>query len=172
MKRLSLLRHAKSSWDDPHLDDFNRPLVERGWKAARRIGRELKRRNMAFDLCVASTAARARETLDGLIERYGDPDFEIRFEPRLYAATTATLLDVVRHLPDKAGAVLLVGHNPGLQQLALELTHADPEGLRARIETKFPTAALARIHLRQHHWENIKADSGEVVELIIAKELD
>ncbi len=172
MKRLSLLRHAKSSSVDPHLDDFNRPLVERGWKAARRVGRELKRRDVAFDLCVASTAARVRETLDGLLEGYGNPDFEIRFEPRLYAATTSTLLDIVRHLPDGAGTVLFVGHNPGMQQLALELTRADDEGLRARIAAKFPTAALATIDLRQRHWDDIQPGSGELVELMIAKELD
>ncbi len=84
MKRLTILRHAKSSWDDASLADFNRPLNDRGWKTARRLGRELKKRAVHFDLCVASTAARVRETLDGLVEGYGEPDFEIRFEPRIY----------------------------------------------------------------------------------------
>ncbi len=100
MKRLTILRHAKSSWDDASLADFNRPLNDRGWKAARRVGRELKRREIHLDLCVASTAARVRETLDGLVEGYGKPDFEIRFEPRIYEASLATLLEIVRGLPE------------------------------------------------------------------------
>src|SRR6476661_3048412 len=102
MKSLAILRHAKSSWDEPGLADFNRPLNERGWKAARRAGRELKDRHIGFDLCIASTAARVRETLDGLIESYGNPDFETRFEPSIYEATSATLLEIVRGLPDSA----------------------------------------------------------------------
>ena len=68
MKCLTLLRHAKSSWDDPHLDDFNRPLNERGWKASRRMGRELAQRGMKVDLVSASPAERVRETIDWLME--------------------------------------------------------------------------------------------------------
>ncbi|HEY4139384.1 MAG TPA: histidine phosphatase family protein [Casimicrobiaceae bacterium] len=125
MKRLTILRHAKSSWDHHGLADFDRPLNDRGWKSARRVGRELKDREIHFDLCVASTAARVRETLDGLVEGYGRLDSEIRFEPRIYEATLATLLDIVRGLPDSSGAPLLVGHNPGLHQLVLELADDD-----------------------------------------------
>ena len=171
MKRLSILRHAKSSWDDPNLADFNRPLNERGWKAARRMGRELKHRGMKFDLCVASTAARVRETLDGLIETYGDPDFEIRFEPRIYEATTATLMDVVRGLPENSSAPLLVGHNPGLQRLILELSGGDSD-MRERVSDNLPTAALAGIELPARSWTDVEPESGRIVELILPKELD
>src|SRR4051812_6548776 len=100
MKSLAILRHAKSSWEDPSVPDFNRPLNDRGWKAARGVGRELAHRNIRFDLCVASTAARVRETVDGVIEGYGSSDFEIRFEPRIYEATKATLLEIVQSLPE------------------------------------------------------------------------
>src|SRR5437868_11057004 len=85
MKRLAILRHAKSSWDDPSLDDFDRPLNERGWKAARRMGRELEDRGMRFDLVLASMAARVRETIDG-VQKY-DFAAPIRFEPQLYGAS-------------------------------------------------------------------------------------
>ena len=131
MKRLSILRHAKSSRDDRALADFDRPLNNRGWKAARRLGCEIKDRGMHFDLCVASTAARVRETLDGLFQGYGEPDFEVRFEPEIYDASLETLLDVVRGLPETSSAALLVGHNPGVHQLVLGLARHRRDGLRA-----------------------------------------
>ena len=172
MKSLAILRHAKSSWDEPGLADFNRPLNERGWKAARRVGRELKDRHIGFDLCVASTAARVRETLDGLIESYGNPDFEIRFEPRIYEATSATLLEIVRSLPDSASAVLMVGHNPGLEQFVARLSADDCKGLRNRVLGKFPPAAFVRIEFGTAHWSEIEPAAGEIVDLILPKDLD
>jgi phosphohistidine phosphatase len=172
MKRLAILRHAKSSWEEASVADFNRPLNDRGWKAARRVGRELKRREMHFDLCVASTAARVRETLDGLIEGYGTPNFEIRFEPRIYEASLATLLEIVRGFEDSYSALLLVGHNPGLHQLVLELACKDSKGLLERVSSKFPTAAFARIDLEAGRWANASSGGGKLVELIFPKELD
>jgi phosphohistidine phosphatase len=172
MRRLTILRHAKSSWDDPKLADFDRPLNQRGWKASRRMGRELKRRKMHFDLCVASTAARVRETLDGLVEGYGEPGFEIRFEAKIYDATVATLLELVHELPDSARAPLLVGHNPGLENLILRLSGDDSNGLRSRIAEGYPTAALAVIELHAGRWKEVDSGSGEIVELILPRELD
>ena len=172
MKRLAILRHAKSSWDDAGLADFDRPLNDRGWKAARRVGRELKQRGVRFDLCVASGAARVRETLDGLVEGYGEPDFEIRFEPRIYEASLATLLDIVRGLPESSNAPLLVGHNPGLQQLVLELADDDTKGLRDCASSKFPTAAFALIDLKSDRWADVRSADCKVAELIYPKELD
>jgi phosphohistidine phosphatase len=171
MKRLAVLRHAKSSWDEPGLDDFNRPLNERGWKSARRMGRELKRRGVRFDLVLASTAARVRETIDGLAEKY---DFEapIRFEQKIYLASTQTLISLIRELPESVQAPLLVGHNPGLERLLVELTHDDEQGQRGRIEGKYPTGAFAVIELPSASWGKIEPGSGEIVELILPKELD
>jgi phosphohistidine phosphatase len=171
MKRLTLLRHAKSSWDDPNLDDFNRPLNERGWKAARRMGRELKHRRMHFDLVLASTAARVRETIDGVQEKF-DFDAPIQFEPRMYGATEHELLALVRALPDSVHAPLLVGHNPGLERLLVGLTHDDDQGFRGRVAGKYPTGALAIVELPAGRWTEATPESGEIVELILPKELD
>jgi len=171
VKRLTVLRHAKSSWDDPDLDDFNRPLNKRGWKAARRMGRELKNRDTRFDLVIASPAARVRETIDGLTEKF-DLNVEIRFEPRIYMAGEDTLLQIVHEIPDAVHAPLVVGHNSGLERLIVELTHRDAKGLRDRVARKFPTAALAEIELPAHRWAEVEPGSGEVAALILAKELD
>lgn len=171
MKRLALLRHAKSSWGAPELDDFNRPLNERGWKAARAMGRELKHRRMHFDLVLASPAARVRETLDALQEKF---DFKgpIKFEPQIYSATEGTLLDLVRGLPETVSAPLFIGHNPGLERLIVMLTRDDEDGLRNRIADKYPTAALAEIKLPAKRWQDVHSGDGEVVDLILPKELD
>jgi phosphohistidine phosphatase len=170
MKRLTILRHAKSSWDEPNRDDFDRPLNERGWKAARRIGRELKRRGMRFDCALASTAARVRETLDGLAQGYGDLPFPVRFEQRLYLAELGTLMELIRDLPVDAGEALIAGHNPGLHQLVLELSGGGR--LRSRAAEKFPTAAVAVIELAAGDWRDVTAGSGTLSDLILPKELD
>jgi phosphohistidine phosphatase len=171
MKLLTVLRHAKSSWDDPGLDDFNRPLNDRGWKAARRMGREFKHRGMRFNVALASTAARVRETIDGIQEKY-DFGVPIQFEQRIYAASEGTLLELVRALPETAHAALLVGHNPGLERLAIELSLDDDKGLRHRIAGKFPTAGLAMIELPMDRWSEVQPGSGKIVELIFPKDLD
>ena len=168
--RLTILRHAKSSWDELNLDDHNRPLNERGWKAARRIGRELKHRSLRFDFVLASTAVRVRETIDGVREKY-DFAAPIRFEPRVYMADAGTLLELVRALPMDAKSALLVGHNPGLERLAVELSHDDQRGLRHRVSEKFPTAALAVVELPAESWAEVQPGSGEIVELILPREL-
>jgi phosphohistidine phosphatase len=171
MKRLAILRHAKSSWANPGFDDFNRPLNKRGWKSARRLGAELKQRGLKFDLVLSSTAARTRETLDGIQEKY-DFGAPIEFDPHLYLASEQLLLERVQALDEKVKAPLIVGHNPGLEQLITALTRDDREGLRHRVAGKFPTAALALIELPSKLWTDIEPGSGEIVELILPKELD
>ncbi|MFL6721234.1 MAG: SixA phosphatase family protein [Sphingomonas sp.] len=171
MKRLAVLRHAKSSWGDSDRDDFDRPLNDRGWKAARRIGRELKHRGLRLDLVLASTAGRVRETIDAVQEKF-DFKAEIRFDPRFYLASEEMLLTLVRALPEQAHAPLLVGHNPGLERLLVELTHDDSVGLRNRVAHKFPTAAFALVELPAHRWADVEPGRGEIVELILPKELD
>ena len=163
MTRLAILRHAKSSWDDAGLGDFDRPLNERGIKAARRIGRELKDRGMRFDHVLASPALRVRETLAEVAKGYGSA-LEIEFDERIYMASLGVLLGIVREIPDGANAPLLVGHNPGLHQLVLNLTGDD------RVREKFPTAALAVIESATRSWKEI--ERGALVELILPRELD
>jgi phosphohistidine phosphatase len=171
MKRLTLLRHAKSSRDESGRDDLDRPLNDRGWKAARRMGKELKHRNFRFDLVLASTAARVRETIDGLQEKF-DFDCEIRFDPELYLASPETLIFAVQTLRESVGAPLIVGHNPGLERLAIELTRDDERGLRDRIAEGFPTGALAVIELPADRWAGVAPATGKIVELILPRELD
>ena len=171
MRRLTVLRHAKSSWDAPGLDDFDRPLNDRGWKSARRMGRELKARGLRFDYVLASSAVRVRETLEGLGEEY-DLGAPIHFEQAIHLAATQTLLSLVRDLPEDVQAPLLVGHNPGLERLLVELTHDDDEGLRDRIASKYPTGALAVVEFPAAKWIDVRPGSGEIVELILPRELD
>ena len=117
MKVLSLLRHAKSEWDDPSLTDFQRPLNGRGREAARAMGREMQRLGLAFDCIIASPAARVTETIDGLEEGYGA--LTPTYDERVYLASIDTLLEIVRDADDRCETLLIVGHNPGI--LASEL---------------------------------------------------
>ena len=171
MKKLAVLRHAKSSWDDPGLDDFNRPLNDRGWKAARRMGRVLRKRGVKFDLVLSSTAARTRETIDGIQEHF-DFDAPIEFRPELYLASEEALLETIRGLDEKVKAPLIVGHNPGLELLVTDLSRDDDRGLRRRVAGKFPTGALVILELPTHHWSKVKPGEGQVVELMLPRELD
>ena len=170
MKTLTILRHAKSSWDHPDLDDFDRPLNDRGREAARAIGRELKRRSIAFDHVLASPAVRVRETLEELTRAYGS-QFDTRFEPDLYMASAQGVLQQVRRIPDQCGSPLIVGHNPAVQRLILDLTGDDDRGLRRRVTAKYPTAALAVIELPEQGWARTELGTGRLVELILPREL-
>ena len=171
MKTLTILRHAKSSWDDSNLGDFDRPLNDRGRKAARRIGEEMKRREMRFDHVLASPAQRVRETLDGVADGYGER-FRTQFEERIYMADVSTLLEVIRSIRDNFKKPLLVGHNPGLEQLLARLTSDDERGLRRKIHGKLPTGALAVVELLADSWSDVQEGGGKIVELILPRELD
>ena len=171
MKTLTLLRHAKSSWDDQAVGDFDRPLNKRGHRAAHIIGRELKARGLAFDQVIASPAARVVETLDDVEEGYGSPIRPV-FDRRLYLATAATLLAIVHEADDAADRLLLVGHNPGFEALALLLTHDDGNGLRTELAAKYPTATVAEIALPIDHWQDAAAGSGELACFIRPRDLD
>ena len=170
MTRLTVLRHAKSNWGEPNLDDHDRPLNGRGLKAARRMGRELKHRDLHFDFVLASTAARVRETIDALQEQY-DFAAPIRFAPRLYLASAETLLELIREFAEDVRAPLVVGHNPGLEQLVVELSNDDRHGLRGRIGEGLPTAALAAVELPVGEWAQVQPGSAQIVELILPREL-
>lgn len=159
MTILTVLRHAKSSWDDPQLSDFDRPLNARGREAAEAVSRELKHRDIRFDHVLASPALRVRQTIDLLGKAFGKP-FEVTFSDALYGAAADALLDFLRSIPEPIHAPLLVGHNPGLQQLVLNLTRGDNRGLRGRVQHKFPTAAAAMIELPAARWAAIEPATG------------
>lgn len=170
MKRLTILRHAKSQPQEPRVNDFDRPLNDRGWNASRRMGSELEERNFRFDRILVSPAARARETIAGVQQGF-EFAAPIRLEQRLYLAQEALLLSIVRELPETVKSPLLVGHNPGLQQLLLAVATEDPAGLRHRISHKFPTGAVAVVQLPDHPWKILERKSGIIVELIEPSEL-
>lgn len=171
MKTLTLLRHAKSTWTDPVARDFDRPLNPRGHRAARTIGREMRARGLAFDHVVASPAARVIETLDSVAEGYGGalhPDFDLR----LYLASTETLLDIIHETDNAWRNLLIVGHNPGLENLALMLTEGGGDALRDEIAVKYPTATLAEIGLAADHWRAVAPGTGRVARFIRPRDLD
>jgi phosphohistidine phosphatase len=171
MKTLTLLRHAKSSWDDPSARDFDRPLNRRGRKAARAMGKAIREQGIAFDRILASPAARVVGTLEDLAEGYGGPIDPV-FDHRIYMATAATLLKLVRETDDTAERLLVVGHNPGMEALALMLIRDDGNGLRSEMSVKYPTAALAEIELPVDHWRDVDLGRGRLDRFIRPRDLD
>lgn len=171
MKRLAVLRHAKSSWDQQQLEDFARPLSARGREAAKRMGVELTRRGLGFDYVIASPAARVRETIDGVKEKFELPA-SVLFEQRIYLADEQQLLSIIRELSEDVRLPLIVGHNPGLERLIVELTREDEDHLRERVARKFPTGAFALLELPATRWPEIKNGSGKIAELILPRDLD
>jgi len=164
MKRLLVLRHAEAERDSDSGRDFDRPLAERGRKDAAEVGRALRDRGLDPDAVIASPAKRVVETLAALAEGYGR--LEVGHDERIYDASPATLLNVVRRADDAAHTVLLAGHNPGVQQLLLDLADRDERGLRDRVQEYYPTAALAVVHLPSASWSELRHGGGEIIELI------
>jgi phosphohistidine phosphatase len=171
MKILTLLRHAKSGWNDAVERDFDRPLNRRGRKAAMTIGREMQSQGLSFDRIVASPAIRVVETLADIGDGYGRK-IEPEYEQRLYLASLDTLLDAIRETHDSVKSLLVVGHNPGLELLALYLTKADQAGLRDEIAIKYPTATFAQISLPIEHWGDVKQGSGSLEKFVRPRDLD
>jgi phosphohistidine phosphatase len=162
-KRLLLLRHAKSSWDDPSLADHDRPLAPRGRKAAKRIGEYLRREKIEISLVLCSSARRARETLERAQPLAGAA---IVIEPGLYGASASELLDRVRHLSDDIGSAMLIGHNPALEDLTLALAQPGTELAGA----KFPTAALATLTF-SGRWHDLTPGKATLTGLVKPREL-
>jgi phosphohistidine phosphatase len=158
MKRLYLLRHAKSSWDEPALPDHDRSLAPRGLRAAKVMAEHLRREGIAPELVLCSSSRRTRETLGRIAPALGEAEVEI--EPKLYAASAADLLQVLHDVRDEIGSVMLIGHNPGIQDLALSLASGGSE--TERVRRKFPTAALATLIVRCS-WRELTAGSAELV---------
>lgn len=168
MRSLTLLRHAKSTWDDPVARDFDRPLNPRGRRAARAVGQAMKAEGLGFDLVLASPAVRVIETLDEVAAAFGPID--PYYEPRLYLASIDTLLEIARAADDEAERLLLVGHNPGFEMLALALTRGN--ALRSEVEVKYPTGTLAEIELPIESWRELAEGSGTLVRFIRPRDLD
>jgi len=167
MKVLTLLRHAKSEWDDPSLTDFQRPLSRRGREAARAMGREMHGLGLAFDCIIASPAARVTETIGGLEESYGA--LSPRYEERVYLASTETLLELIRAASDASATLLLVGHNPGMERLALMLSRGG--ALHDQVAEKYPTGALAEIRFEADHWRDVRENGGKLERFLRPRDL-
>jgi phosphohistidine phosphatase len=161
MKKLLLLRHAKSSWADASLPDFERPLNERGMRAAPLIGKFMRAEKIRPDMVICSPAKRARETI-ALVLEAAAIETELRYDERIYEATVSRLFEVISQIEDDKREVLLVGHNPGFENLL--------ESLTGQTE-RMPTAALARIALNSDNWDEAAAKGGRLERLVKAKEL-
>ena len=162
MKTLLVLRHAKSSWDEPALDDHERPLNPRGWRDAPRMGELVRECGLIPDVVLSSDAVRARLTAEAVAEVAGYAG-EILLDPRLYMAGPADILSLLPSVRQNAETVMIVGHNPGLEQLVEQLT-----GERHDL----PTAALAQIGLSIDQWRDLRLSiRGTLVGLWRPKEL-
>ena len=170
MKTLTLLRHAKSGGDDPVARDFDRPLNPKGRRAAAMVGRHLRALGVGFDHVVASPAVRVQETL-GEVQSGLGVSLAPAFDRRLYLASAATLLDVVHDLPAEAERVLLVGHNPGLEELVLMLVPGCADGLRDEVAQKYPTASVAELSI-DGDWSDAASGAATLTRFIRPRDLD
>ena len=170
-KTLYLLRHGKSSWADPQNADFDRPLTRRGQRAAAWIGTQLAARSWQPALVLASPAARTRQTFDILNAAYTKASrptvpLMVQYQREIYLASAEELFRRIAALPEDIPSVLLIGHNPGLHDLALSLASGAEETV-ALLRRGLPTAALAVLMLDAAKWSNVTSGCGHLEALII-----
>lgn len=161
-KTLYLFRHAKSSWDDPGLSDFDRPLTKRGDKSAPLMGKVMRARDVCPSVVICSPSKRTRQTAKMALKKAGLDEAEIVFDNGLYHATTGGLIDITKKIDDLLSTAMLIGHNPGLSELVYLLTG---------VEEAFPTAALACIRLNIAHWKDLKTGSGKMEWIVRPREI-
>ncbi|MDX6364338.1 MAG: phosphohistidine phosphatase [Streptomyces sp.] len=167
LRRLVVLRHAKSAWP-VGVDDHERPLAPRGRRDAPAAGRTLAETDCLPDLALCSTALRARQTWELAAGQWGTPP-PVRFEPRLYAAGVPDLLDAVHTVPDPVRTLLLIGHNPGLEELVLELAGDSLDDTLEVARTKFPTSAVAVLAWHGNGWRDLASGSALLTDLIVPR---
>jgi phosphohistidine phosphatase len=161
MKTLLLLRHAKSGSKDTGLSDFDRPLNGRGRKGAEMIGRFIRKRSVAPDLLLSSPAIRARETIEAVIKA-AKLTTELRYDQRIYEAGPLRLLEVVSQIEEERGTVLLVGHNPGIEELLQLLTDR---------QEHMATGTLAKIDLKADKWSKVLEQKGTLDWIVKPREI-
>jgi phosphohistidine phosphatase len=166
MHRLLLLRHAKSSWDDPSLADRDRPLAPRGHRAAERMADHLRSDVTHPDLVLCSPALRTRETLDRMSNAFGDA--EVVVDDELYGAGEGELLERLRAVDDRFETVAVIGHNPGIHDLAIALAGSGAD--LDRMEAKFPTGALAVLAF-DRLWRDVSPGGGLLEAFVTPKDL-
>ena len=160
-RTLYLLRHAKSSWKNASLRDFDRPLKGRGRDAAKEIGKRLADEKPQPELVVCSPAARTRETAD-IVLKHSKLKVDLTFDERIYEASLRDLLQVVGGLPDAKQVAMMIGHNPGFEELVAYLSGE---------HRRMPTCGLAKIRLDAESWKDVRAGEGTLEWFIVPKEL-
>jgi phosphohistidine phosphatase len=173
--RLLLLRHAKSDWTaSAKVDDHERPLNGRGRRTAPEMGEYLRLKNYMPALVLCSTATRAKETLELILPALKSTP-KVRYDRKLYLADWPQLLMAVQKAPVKISPLLLVGHNPGLEQLALALAlkpqSVAERGRAQKLAQKFPTAALAVFDFEIKNWKEVKPGFGRLVDFVRPKDV-
>jgi phosphohistidine phosphatase len=166
---LYLLRHAKSSWADPGLADDERPLARRGRRDAKRVAAHLRRLGVSPQLLLCSPAERTRQTLE-LVRPALAPTTTVKLNRALYTDSAQELLEQLRAVSEDVASVMLIGHNPTLQELALLLVSAGPD--LERLEAKFPTAALATLTIPRATWRSLSEADAELTAYVVPRELD
>jgi phosphohistidine phosphatase len=169
MRTLHLLRHLKSSWDDPGLADHDRPLAPRGHRAARRIRRHIRASGFAPQLVMCSSAARAVQTWESIRRGIG-ADVELEVSDELYLATGASLLLRLNQVPDAVDSALLVGHSPGIADLAAGLSGTGGGQDIDRMTTKFPTGGLATLTF-DGPWSSLSWGDAHLAEFVVPRQL-
>ena len=168
MKTLGLLRHAKSDSDDLSLRDFDRGLNDRGRRGAAVMGGQIREHGVAWDMLLASPAERVKRTIDAT--RLQAP---VVWNEHIYLADSDALIEALRGVAGDPGAVMLVGHNPGLQELIFDLVSPENEnGLFAAAAEKYPTAAFAVLELAIERWADCAPGCGTLVHLARPRDLD
>ena len=172
MKTLGLFRHAKSDWQDPRARDFDRPLNLRGRTGAALMGLHVRDHGQRWDRMIASPAIRCAETIEIACQAAGQP-VAVQWDRRIYLASSVTLIDLLREQDDAQGAVLMVGHNPGLEDVIFDLVPDDGTSpLRDTVEIKFPTASFAVLELAIDHWGELKDGCARMIHLMRPRDLD
>ncbi|HEY1330938.1 MAG TPA: histidine phosphatase family protein [Actinomycetota bacterium] len=168
MRHILLLRHAKSSWDDPALEDRDRPLSPRGRRAADAMAAHVAASAIRPALILASPAKRARQTAKPVANALGDA-VEVTIDERLYTFDAGPLADRIRAVDPSVRAVMLVGHNPAMQELALRLAS---RGDRLHlIREKYPTGALATLELGDDSWKSIGDGDAALIDFVVPRDL-
>lgn len=172
MKLLGLFRHAKSDWGDPRARDFDRPLNERGRTGAEIMGRHIRDHGVRWNRVIASPAIRCAETIELACHASGQP-VKVNWDRRIYLASSVTLADVLREQEGDPAAILMVGHNPGLEDLIFDLVPDTGDSpLRDAVEEKFPTAAFAVLELDIDRWADLHDRCARLVHLTRPRDLN
>jgi len=170
-RTLLLLRHAKSAWSDPRLDDHDRPLNRRGERAAKAMADHIARLGLRPDLILCSTALRTRQTLAPIVATLAPPAPPIILSKDLYLAPEEVLLAQVRAVSDDRASVLLIGHNDGIGHFAAALAGDGPPEELASLRAKFPTGALATLSLRDQPWRKLDFGAARLISFVRPRDL-